>query len=131
MEIVNVPIIDWSSLSVESGFSTEICEFIFQYNLSPVIMSPTHNCGNILDLVIVSNNEIISDILIHSESTIAIKSYHFPVTFKLMLLSTNHNTAHKPIHILDYSKGDYDGMNDFLYSIDIATYYNLDNVESA
>ena len=99
----NVPNIDWSSLSAESGFSTEICEFIFQYNLSQVIiMSPTHNRGNILDLVIVSNDKMISNILIHSESTIPIKSDHFPVTFKLMLLSTNHNVAHKPIHILDY-----------------------------
>ena len=70
-------------------------------------MSPTHNCG---DLVIVNNSEMISDILILSESTIP---DHFPVTFKLMLLSANHNVAHKPIHILDYSKG---GMNDFLYS---------------
>ena len=94
-------------------------------------MSPTHNRGNILNLVIVSNDEIISDILIHSESTIPIKSDHFPVTFKLMLLSTNHNVAHKPIHILDYFKGDYGSMNDFLYSMDFTTYYNLDNVESA
>ena len=43
----NVPNIDWSSLSAESGFSTEICEFIFQYNLLQVIMSPTHNRNNI------------------------------------------------------------------------------------
>ena len=91
-------------------------------------MSPTHNRDNILDLVIVSNDKIISDILIHSESTIMIKSDHFPVTFKLMQLSTNHNLAHKLIHILNYSKGGYDSMNDFLYSIDFTTYYNLDNV---
>ena len=94
-------------------------------------MSPTHNHGNILDLVIVSNDEIMSDILIRSESTIPIKSDHYPVTFKLTQLSTNHNVGHKPIHILDYSKGDYDGMYDFLNTIDLTTYYNLDNVESA
>ena len=58
-----------------------ICAFIFQLNLSQVFLSPTHNRGNIIDLVIVSNDEIISDILIHSEDMIPIRSDHYPVTF--------------------------------------------------
>ena len=56
---------------------------------------------------------------------IPIKSDHYPVTFKVTLLSTDHRVAHNPIHILDYSKGDYDGMIDFLYRIDLTTYYKL------
>ena len=49
-----------------------VFEFIFQYNLSQVILSPTHNHGNIyiLDLVIGSNDEVISDIVIHSKDMI-------------------------------------------------------------
>ena len=87
----------------------------------------------ILDLVIGGNDEVISDIVIHSKDMIPIKSDHYPVTFKVTLLSTDHRVAHNPIHILDYSKGDYNGMIDFLYRIDLTTYtyYKLDNVESA
>ena len=88
-------------LSAESAFSVELCEFIFQYNLSQVILSLTHNRGNILDLVIANNDKLISDTVIHSKDMIPIKSDHHPVTFKVTLLSTGHRVAHKPIHILE------------------------------
>ena len=73
-----------------------ICAFIFQYNryLSQVFLSPTHNRGNIFDLVIVSNDEIISDILIHSEFMIPIKSDHYPVTFMKVLYYQQTITLH-------------------------------------
>ena len=85
-------------LSAESGFSVELCEFIFQYNLSQVILSLTHNRGNILDLVIANNDKLISDTVNHSKDMIP---DHHPVTFKVTLLSTDHKVAHKPIHILE------------------------------
>ena len=47
----NAPDIDWLTLSADSGFSIQLCDLIFQYHLTQVNMSSTHEHGNILDLL--------------------------------------------------------------------------------
>ena len=74
--------IDWLTLSADSGFSIHLCNLIFQYNLTQVITSSTHKHGNILDLVITNNEEIISDIPIHSKNDLLIKSDYYPLSCK-------------------------------------------------
>ena len=57
-----MPDINWSSLCGNSLYSTSLCDFVFDYNLSQVIQIPTHTGGNILDIVlterIIHNNVI-------------------------------------------------------------------------
>ena len=78
----STPDIDWHTLTADSNFSIQLCNLIFQYNYSQVVTSPTHEHGNLLDLVITNNDDIISDVQVHSEGTF-IKSDHYLVSFKL------------------------------------------------
>ena len=123
----NTPDIDWHTLTVDSNFSIQLCNLIFQYNYSQVVTSPTHEHGNLLDLVITNNDDIISDVQVHSEGTF-IKSDHYLVSFKLKSI-LNHKPDSCPITILDYSKANYDGLNQFLSSTDYSTCYQSENVE--
>ena len=47
----NFPDIDWDSLSGHSPASSQFCDLVFQYSLSQLVSVPTHNQGNILDLI--------------------------------------------------------------------------------
>ena len=98
----NAPDIDWLTLSADSGFSIQLCDL---NNLTQVITSSTHEHGNILDLVITNNEEIISDISIHSKNELLIKSDHYPVSCKLTFCApgNNHKADQKSIQIYDYS----------------------------
>ena len=123
----NTPDIDWHALTADFNFSIQLCNLIFQYNYSQVVTSPTHEHGNLLDLVLTNNEDIISDVQVHSEGTF-IKSDHYLVSFKLKSI-LNHKPDSCPITILDYSKANYDGLNQFLSSIDYSTCYQSENVE--
>ena len=123
----NTPDIDWHTLTADSNFSIQLCNLIFQYNYSQVVTSPTHEHGNLLDLVITNNDDIISDVQVHSEGTF-IKSDYYLVSFKLKSI-LNHKPDSCPITILDYSKANYNGLNQFLSSIDYSTCYQSENVE--
>ena len=123
----NTPDIDWHALTADSNFSIQLCNLIFQYNYSQVVTSPTHEHGNLLDLVITNNEDIIYDVQVHSEGTF-IKSDHYLVSFKLKSI-LNHKPDSCPITILDYFKANYDGLNQFLSSIDYSTCYQSENVE--
>ena len=52
-----MPDINWSSLCDNSPYSTSLCDFMFDYNLSQVIQIPTHTEGNILDIVLTNTPE--------------------------------------------------------------------------
>ena len=124
----NTPDIDWFTLTTESNFSFQLCNLIFQYNYSQVITCPTHDHGNLLDLIITNNDDIISDIQVHSEGTLTIKSDHYPVTFNLKSI-LNQKSDYRPINILDYSKANFDGLNEFLSSIDFSSCYQSEDVD--
>ena len=52
----NLPDIDWDLLNGESKQSTNFCELIVHLNLCQLIISSTHNAGNILDLILTNND---------------------------------------------------------------------------
>ena len=47
----NVPDINWDTLSGSSTFSNQLCDLLFQYNLSQIVDCSTHVAGGILDLI--------------------------------------------------------------------------------
>ena len=91
----------------------QLCDVIFQHNFiqHKIIMHPTHMHGNILDLIITNNEEIISNIQISSEGIHFLLDLHdhYPVSFQLSSLF-NPKAKHDPILIFHYSKGDYEGL---------------------
>ena len=52
-----MPDINSSSVCCNSHYSTSLCDFVFEYNLSQVIQIPTHTGGNILDIVLTNTPE--------------------------------------------------------------------------
>ena len=65
----NAPGINWSTLSASSDFSSNLCGLIFQFNYVQQLNHPTHIHGNniILDLIITSSADTISDINLTQE----------------------------------------------------------------
>jgi len=80
---LNFPMIDWNLLQGDTSLSNSFCELIFNLNLTQLVDKSTHNCGNILDLVITNIEDNISSLLIHLADFIPFKSDHFPITFSL------------------------------------------------
>ena len=54
-----------------------------QLNFIQLIDEPTHIHGNILDLVLTNNIDIIHDLSVHSKQPLPISSDHFIITFKI------------------------------------------------
>ena len=53
----NLPDINWSSLSGHSYTSNTFCDFVYDNNLFHLVDTPTHVGGNLLDLVLTSDNQ--------------------------------------------------------------------------
>ena len=60
----NMPDIDWDTLSSAAYPSVLFCDFIFKNNHSQLIDKPTHNKGNILDLILTNACHRVQDITI-------------------------------------------------------------------
>ena len=125
----NAPDINWSTLSANSDFSSNLCDLIFQYNYVQQVNHPTHIHGNILDLIITSSADSVSDINLTQEFNQAIKSDHYLIDFKLHVTISTPTTSKDPVYIFDYHKGDYEGLNDFLNSTDFSICYQSNNTE--
>ena len=119
-----------STLSASNDFSLNLCNLIFQFDYVQQVNHPTHIQGNILDLIITSSVDIVSDNNLTRQFDQAIKSDHHLISFKLHLTSSTPITSKGPVYIFDYDKGDYDGLNDFLNNIDFSSIcYQSNNVK--
>jgi len=86
----------------------QFCDLLFQLNLSQLINKPTHIQGNTLDLVITMwlfIPTIISPYLL----TI--------VLFPFISSAIKHTPKSTPQFVFDYSKADYNGLNNFLLNM--------------
>jgi len=104
----NVPDIDWDSLSGHSPISNQFCDLVFESSLCQLIDTPTHNHGNILDLVLTNLDDNISC------------TFNFSLACHLIILTLPFHCLHhfqyppsKPLLILHliYSKGNYQGAD--------------------
>ena len=68
--------------------------------------------------------------LITPTNSFSISSDHYPITFSFSHSSSY--TIHKSArYVFDYSKGDYIGLNQFISTCDLTTYYNTTDVNHA
>ena len=81
----NAPDINRSTLSASSDFSSNLCDLIFQFNCVQQLDHSTHIHGNILDLIITSSVDTVSDINLTQEFNQVIKSDHHLISFKLRI----------------------------------------------
>ena len=78
----NLPNICWSSLTGSSAIGASFREFVFNWNLTQHLSVSTHIKGNILDLVLTSDNIQISDLSSNHPGSI-INSDHILISFNL------------------------------------------------
>lgn len=101
----NAPDVNWVSLCGHTTFSSNLCDFIFDFNLSQLVNVPTHVKGNILELVIVKSEELISNLSVHSTNQPWFSSDHYMISFSLQL-SGKVKIRQGPRYVLDYAKAD-------------------------
>ena len=122
-----MPDINWSSLCDNSPYSTSLCDFVFDYNLSQVIQIPTHTGGNILDIVLTNTPEAVFNVNVAPFSPL--RSDHFAVTFRLSYYVpvTSSSSAKS---LFDYSKADWTGLLEYLlnYDFDLLFHDDIDIV---
>lgn len=76
-----------------SGTTTQLsgfCDLISELNLSQLVLSTTHKAGNILDLVLINNDEIIHDVTIHIGLPNGLSSDHFLIKFRILIAMDHH-----------------------------------------
>ena len=74
---VNHPEIEWDSLTSTSESGILITDCFFKFNMHQIIKDPTHEKGNILDIIATNNPQAISNV--HIESTC--RSDHYLISF--------------------------------------------------
>ena len=121
----NFPDIDWDTLTGHSPASDQLCDLIFQTGLSQLIDMPTHVHGNILDLLLTNLDDSISHLQIHSDKLLS--SDHYGITFSVSVSSTPIKST--TYFTFNYSKGDYQGLCDYLLSSDFTLCYLSHDIE--
>ena len=122
----NFPDIDWNLLTGSSSYSNAFCDLVYQFNLSQLVLSPTHIHGNVLDLVLTNDLDLVTDISVASDNSLLPISDHLKVTFHVSF-STPPNPQEEIRYIFDYSRADWLGFANYLSDFDFSTLmYSLD-----
>ena len=87
------------------------------------------NCsnGNILDLLLTNSENLVQCISFDSHSSF-LSSDHHSITFKIAL--TKPLTKRSCYSSFNYSKGDYDGLHEYLFNSDFSFCFHSQNVEA-
>ena len=115
------------TLSGNSTESASFCDFIFDWNLTQHVLNPTHIRGNILDLVLTSEDIAISHHTITSPCPF-INYDHFLFSFcsKYGTLPKIKNSVR---YVLDYSKADVDGLCSYLLKANFNACFKSNDVK--
>ena len=103
----NFPDIDWDTLSGHSPVSNQFCDLMFWTGLSQLINVPTHNHGNILDLLLTNLDEYINHLQIYPDPLL--QSDHYIITFSISISVTTSSKS-ATYFTFNFSKGDYQGL---------------------
>ena len=90
----NLPGIDWETLSGDSSVSNTFCDLVFDLNLTQLMGSPSHISGNILDLLLTNNEDLIQNSTVHLYEASSIPSDHLIIGFQLSLGTYLSNKPH-------------------------------------
>ena len=128
----NLPDINWSSLSGHSYTSNTFCDFVYDNNLFQLVDTPTHVGGNLLDLVLTSDTQLIDDLCV-LEPAGSFRSDHLMITFNLCHHSAS--TPQRPPRgnnshfVFDFPKADMDGLCSYLESSDFSACFQSSDVD--
>ena len=86
----NYPDINWDTYSGTTTQSSDFCDLMFDLNLCQSVLSATHKAGNILDLILTNNDDLIHDVSIHADLPNGLSSNHFIIKFHIPLATDHH-----------------------------------------
>ena len=111
--------IDWDVLSAHSPISNQFCDLVFQTGLHQLIDKHTHIHDNILDLLLTNLDDNIGDLQsIQISYCHQIIHYHFSVS--VSVATSSKSTTYLTFN---YSKGDYQGLSEYLLQSDFTPCY--------
>ena len=125
----NFPDINWETLSGTSPHSNYFCDLIYKFNLNQFVSHPTHVKGNILDIVLSNDPDLIQNLTVDSSNSLPPSSDHFKVTFSLTI-STPPMAKSKVSYFFNYSKADWPGLSSFLLDYDFTHLYSVCDLDS-
>ena len=107
--------------------SSDLCDLIFDLDLSQVIDVPTHSKGHTLDLIILTLQIEYLDICV--DGSLFHSSDHFPISLSICALLPKLKVVSSPQRCLNFSKADYEGMVDFLLDWDFSVCLDSSDVD--
>ena len=125
----NFPDIVWGSLGATCSVSLDFCESVFQCNLTQLVDVPTHVKGNVLDLVLTSNEDFVTDLVIHSGPDLPFQSDHFMVSFNLACNKAGTITVCDTRLVPDYSKADWEAIDNYILDSDFSLCFESNDVD--
>ena len=125
---LNFPKADWSNL-----ISTDSTEQLFidtfnNLSLDQMIDHPTHNKGNVLDILATDSPQRISNLIVISDRTIC-SSDHFPIEFKLSLNALRKKPIKRSVY--NFKKANWEAMDTDFSNVNWYHFLNSDNIETA
>ena len=121
-----MPDVNWSA---PSSFSSLMCDFLFDYNLSQYISESTHHQGNILDLVLSNSIDRLSNVLVHPTLCSHMSDHHL-ITFNFLSMHSTGYRSH-PEFIFNYLKADFSSFNTHLSYVDFSSSLLLSDVKQS
>ena len=120
----NLPDINWESLTGQFVSSNLFCDIVFKFNLSQFVNLPTHIHGNILDLILSNDSDLVKNIIIHSTQYNHLVSDHYMITFSIPCNPPSKSKASSH-YVLNFSKADWNGLSSYLLDYDFSPLYVL------
>ena len=119
---LNLPDIDWDTYTGSFGTSSAIADLAYNYNMCQLVSDTTHTMGNTLD-VILTNSDSFCDVEVSSKLPHGLSSDHYMIICFNKHIFVKPNTVVK--HIFDYSRANWDDMNQYLSHLTLTNVYNL------
>lgn len=99
---------------------------LFDLNLTQLVLSPTHEKGNTLDLVITNSEDIFTNVWVEDSNNY---SDHFKVYFTITSTYQHKVSNSKYSLVFDYTKADFTGMCSLLLDHDFSDFLLSDNID--
>ena len=102
----NTPHINWNTLTGSSSFASSLCTTIDSLNLIQLVHEPTHNKGNIIDLVLTNSPDKINNLNVDLSVSQFTTSDHFLISFDFFCRNTQ-SVHYKAAKKFNYSQANF------------------------
>ena len=127
----NAPDVNWDIFTSTNTNSECLCDFVIDNNMFQHVNKPTHIHGNILDLVISSDPELITDLVVHPHTTYLLQSDHHIITFSICAAVSHYKCRKVSQVAYDFNKADWFNLNRYIALKNGDAHFYSTNIETA